>query len=1043
MDELFDSIASGNCILFLGAGASITSKHKYLSKDLISYYSEIANIPYEDHNNDIVDFVDKVFSIKDYDRTDFDRRISDWLGRKLVIEDHHIESIKIPWKLILTTNIDTLIEDSVYENGIENSFQFLRSLKEFNQNINSNTKTKVIKLHGCITDIGKYSVLFSTKDFEGNNKFYQKIYSLLNQFSENTKILFIGYSFNDRFGKLFLNQFQDKLIGRHHYLVSPNLDISNFNMKFLESKSITPIKKNYETFVKEYFEWFSKNKSNYDNKSKHKYLLPNKAKINSHLTSQLESFIIPINNSYYNENIGQKDFYLGKEPNYLVAKKNFDVIKQQKNKEVKSIIFEKFKNIDLECSVVFLKGAYGTGKSTFAYRLIKDIIIENDDILAFEIIDFNKLNINQVKSLIFNLENVSQVIIYSDFTDLEYNFIKLRELRGELNAEQYEDKSIVLLQSIRENRLEFFKTKFRIKKYEEIDINCKFSDKELNELLSKLGKNSIIDLKDEKSKQDLIKEISIDQELNNPLAIFLKIIENGNHSKYILSAFNQFENDDTKNAFKYTCLLYQYGIKMPYGVLKNLISSNFQNFKKNVLNSDGKGIFIQENNEEDKYLMPDLYFKIKHKILAKKFVENFYKNENKIFKDFNKICLSLSSDSYSTKLFIALIKELKLRREFDQSKINKLFETAFKKIGLNKHFLIHYTKNLQFRPSNRIINLEKALKLIEEYEINDDQNKNYFSRDEYLTHRKACVKFYLAKQLYEDDQPYFIEEFDEAVELFDIKLSLNPYSIFSYRNYLKALMWFDHLIDNDEQKTINQIRIYKLINKAIDNLDESGDEIIRLQNSFKKNLDEVNLLERIESLYDSKETRPYALLMKIEYLQSKGQLPDQDIIDEIEDFTFIDDVAEFLLHYKGHRLHNVNTRIEFFNLVNNNKKIIDKNKLDFLYYSFIAEIYNRNIKYAFDHQKEIRKLFPSAKIKHPLYYIDPVNDEELSFEGHLIKQKTFYNLKLTNNGLYLNARINNKKYDIEKLKKINIKANLYFSYTGLWADIINYNGFVK
>src|SRR5690606_19069465 len=94
-----------------------------------------------------------------------------------------------------------------------------------------------------------------------------------------------------------------------------------------------------------------------------------------------------------------------------------------------------------------------------------------------------------------------------------------------------------------------------------------------------------------------------------------------------------------------------------------------------------------------------------------------------------------------------------------------------------------------------------------------------------------------------------------------------------------------------------------LINKAIDNLDENADEIIRLHSFFKTNLDESNLLQRIDHLYENHETRPYALLMKIEYLNFKGLEIDPEVIEEIESYTYIEEVAEFLFFYKGQRLY--------------------------------------------------------------------------------------------------------------------------------------------
>lgn len=1033
MENLYDSIAKGNCILFLGAGASITSKHKYLSKDLIEFYTEIQSIPYDNHNNDIVDFVDKVFSISKYDRKDFDLRISNWLGRNLKIEDYHSKSVLIPWKLIITTNIDTLIEDSINMHKIDDTFHIIKNYNEFNQKIDTN-KSKLIKIHGCISDIVKYPLLFSSKQFEDNNKFYNKIFSLLNQFSEEVTILFLGYSFSDRFGNLFLNKFQNNLLGRHHYLVSPQIDTSDFNLEYLKSKRITPIKTDFKSFIEDYYTWHEANKDKYTKKLKNRFELPNKTTITYHLSNQLEKFIIPINNSYNNGKIDPIQYYLGKEPNYVVIRDNLDVIKRKKTNEVKKIISEKFNKVDLDCSFVFLKGDYGTGKSTFSYRLIKEILNEDTNVLAFEIIDFNHINISLIKSLISSLKEVNKIIIYSDLADLEVNFTKLRELRGELNAEQYQDKNIILLQSIRINRIELFKDKFKIKNFEEININSQFNQFELEELLSKLSQKNIINLLDERSKQQLISELLIEN-VNDPLTIFLKIVKKGNHVKYIINAYNQFENSDTQKAFKYTCLLYQYGIKMPVGILKSLISTDYMIFKNMVLQSDGKDIFLQEEIKNDSFLEPDLYFKVKHKILAKSFVENFYKNNNTLFSDILNIVNNLSSNTYSVKLFISLIKEIKTEKIFDDSKINKLFENAFKRIGLDQQFLVYYTKDLQYRSTNKIKNLEKGIELIEEYEINEDLNREYYKRSEYLIHRKACLKIELSKLLYFEENSNYLNEFEEALELFNIKLSLSPNSIFSYRNYLKALIWYVETTNDELNKIVYELKILNLIDKAIENLDENGDEIIRMKEIYRNRINVRELLIRIDYLYERSESRPFALLMKIEYYKSINKDINEFVI-EIENYTYIDEVNEFLFHFYGIRLEDHNYRIKFFEILKTNKSLIEKNKLNYLYYSFVAEFYNRNSVEAFDYQNEIRRLFQTSKLKKPLYFIDNESNEKFIFNGTLIKQGDYYNLKLTNFGQSINSRLNNKKYNIKELKDKEIKAYLYFDYTGIWAEII-------
>ncbi|MDP2365587.1 MAG: hypothetical protein Q8M94_17695, partial [Ignavibacteria bacterium] len=66
---MFHSISTGNAILFLGAGASVTEK-RYLSKDIILLYEE--NINKNLGVTDLVEFVDILSADEKFDRIEFD-----------------------------------------------------------------------------------------------------------------------------------------------------------------------------------------------------------------------------------------------------------------------------------------------------------------------------------------------------------------------------------------------------------------------------------------------------------------------------------------------------------------------------------------------------------------------------------------------------------------------------------------------------------------------------------------------------------------------------------------------------------------------------------------------------------------------------------------------------------------------------------------------------------------------------------------------------------------------------------------------------------
>ena len=119
-----------------------------------------------------------MFSLHEYDRNDFDFQISCWLRDNLKPEDYHKDALSLPWLSILTTNVDTLIENVIQSNNLEESYEIIRNIKELNYSMSTGDKCKIIKLHGCISDISKYKLLFSSTDFDRNEKYYNRIFSI-------------------------------------------------------------------------------------------------------------------------------------------------------------------------------------------------------------------------------------------------------------------------------------------------------------------------------------------------------------------------------------------------------------------------------------------------------------------------------------------------------------------------------------------------------------------------------------------------------------------------------------------------------------------------------------------------------------------------------------------------------------------------------------------------------------------------------------------------------------------------------------------------
>lgn len=189
--ELFPSIYKGEVILFLGAGASITDK-KFLGIDTVEYYQDKLGI--DAGTKDLIEFMDMVSSMDNFNRQDFDNYIVNVLSKYNPNDTHKIIAT-LNWNQIITTNVDLIVEkafDAVENTVHQNkSLKLVRNVADFHQ-INGNGIVKYIKLNGCIQDKSKHPLVFSTKDFELSRPYHKLILKSLSNMSYDVKFMSVG-----------------------------------------------------------------------------------------------------------------------------------------------------------------------------------------------------------------------------------------------------------------------------------------------------------------------------------------------------------------------------------------------------------------------------------------------------------------------------------------------------------------------------------------------------------------------------------------------------------------------------------------------------------------------------------------------------------------------------------------------------------------------------------------------------------------------------------------------------------------------------------
>jgi hypothetical protein len=454
-EVVFPKIADRQTVLFLGAGASVTDKKMFLSDQIMKLYSAKEGIQLD--TTDIIDFVDTLSSNPSFSRNDFDEFVDSLLS-KLRITDVHQIIASIPWKEIITTNFDLLIEkafDELIGTPDENLKRHVARKPSEYYYTPDNDEVRYVKLNGCLSDKRQYPLVFSSKDFERVASFYKMVLKPLENLSPRIQFLSVGYSFSDDFSKALLSRF-DKYNNRaRRWMLSVDPFVENARLPYFTERRICVIRATAEQFFKEYKKWDNANTSNIANRKRVTYINKENKRIQipNAIAVRVADELVQISDSTPVATVDPESFYKGEQPTFDVIKKNLDVVKQQ---VIRRVATEIRQILDVDSTVVpilFLSGSYGTGKTTFCYRLINELIhSEKLDALGFEVIDATKLKPTDLEVLFSSAKSKNIILLFNGI-EVDSAFKALIDFRAKISSEQFQNFKVLLLASIRENIL--------------------------------------------------------------------------------------------------------------------------------------------------------------------------------------------------------------------------------------------------------------------------------------------------------------------------------------------------------------------------------------------------------------------------------------------------------------------------------------------------------------------------------------------------------------------------------------------------------------
>jgi len=1030
---LFQRLQSGNVILFLGAGASVGEKH-YLSKDIISYYESYLNTSLGESN--ITKWIDILSANSKFDRRHFDNEVVKMLQKLRVTEAHKILA-SIPWKEIITTNYDLLVERAYDEvsdtSGKVFDLKPIKNLRQYNYR-ESRTEIKYIKLNGCIQDPGLYPLAFSSVDFDKLKAFYKYVLNDLKNLSDNIGLLSIGYSYSDEFGKNFLEKFDSYNFRDRKWIFNVDPYPNEYAFEYYKQKRICIVKCSFLEFFTLYREW---EKESADVLIKRKGLHLNNSRgvqITGpfKLLLNLDGVVRQIGATTKDRFVNEVEFYKGEEPTYSLIAKNADVIR---NKALRQFELQLFTSLEDKSSkfipIFFIKGDFGIGKSTFALRAIFELEKKEDlDIVAFEILDLNKVR-REVFIELIAVCKAKNILFYCEEIEVESYFKALLDLQRELSIEQIQDSNIFFVVPIRENILERYKLNRTIPRSVEIKFDGGFEPDEINELLEKLKSAGLINFRDAQEKRILVNRIQKDFSSDSFISL-LGIITNGRHENDLISSFNQLSSDAQK-AFLYTALLHKHKLLMPASLLKQNISMDWEQFTSRIIRAEGKGILFQELKITHG-TQPDLYFRTKHPLIASKLVDRFIPNKDKQFSFYEGILRNIQVGQTNSFLANDLLKSFSRTEEFNDFQINKLFDVAFRSLSDDPYFLLNYSINLQRRKTEEA--LKKALELLIYAESLLERKNHKF------IHRRAVINFDLAKIYFEKEEAlnHTMLFLSEARQLFMIKQLFDLSSAYSYADYIRMLIWelenIEHAREDDLQ---TQVLIEELFDSAKRLVTDNIEWINQLQNEYANYLkdisDNADYKLYLDGLYEDVTLRPYACILLYNYYNENHEAAEcSAFIQEMENYLDNTEVLKFLFKYYGRNLHDVNNRIKLLRISRQNETLEKENSLRFNYFNFVAESYNFHFYEGRMHLQNIQAQFLNLSPEYHMVWLEPSGNPEI-FNAVIVKkaEERYKAVKITDR--QLTVRLVKGNYDNFTIG-MGVRVKLHFYLYGLMAEII-------
>jgi len=659
-ESLKKALIEGNCVLFLGSGASRSCT--FADGSALPLGNDLAALVYQYFYPSEVHEGETLQQVCSYVSTTHGSNALHSYFYELFKDIKPSQGLKdlskIKWHNIYTTNIDRAIEKA-YEVEPERAQELKVIVGPFDTGSSDrNTQVSLHKLHGC-SSRPEVPLVFSLSEYADSKDKHLRLFNKLGSDLVEKVIIFIGYSMVDSnfqqlwtsIGKYFNHP--TTLPGRYFY-ISPN--IKQPQIQYLQQQNFCIYDQNLDDFAR--------------------YLL---ALTKGELTS-LES--------YYSENIVTSDlfnspglsikdqyelsldfklplteisrqqnknvcFYTGMEPSWSDIKYELDG-----RRDILENLLEGFSvwNKKPQLDLWVLTGRAGDGKSTILKRfavelaiLLGETVLFADSRAKLDPERIVKLAKSTAQPLIIIIDNISDRI---KKVNKLYAFLKDNNIRCLIvGASRTSDWTTICQDNV-------------VSKHTLFTLKDRLGDEEIDNILSKLEVNDSLGALQNlnfEARKRIFKSVA-DRIL---LVALYQIITNQKFETRIAHEYINIQSEEAKKAYLLVCMVNQYRYRLPQSLLWRIMDIPADQMRNLVYKFTEGIIYFDETRDNYDFLL-----RARHPVIAEVIVNEFCRDN---VAKFNAIETLIQKTIPSNPLEVSLVKRL-VHHSTIRSLFNSLME---------------------------------------------------------------------------------------------------------------------------------------------------------------------------------------------------------------------------------------------------------------------------------------------------------------------------------------------------------------------------------